>query len=116
MNTMAWILGGVIAIGSGVAGCAKLADLDRTRDRLGYSATQYRFIGASEIAASLGILAGLLSSQYRWLAIASAVALGSLMLGALLAHARMSDDAKAIAPALALLVSCTAFVVLFAAS
>ena len=69
MNTVAWILGIILAGGFGVAGVTKLLDLDRMRDHLGYSARQYRLIGLSEVAGAAGVVIGLVSRKLEWVAL-----------------------------------------------
>ncbi len=57
---------------------------------------RYRLIGAAELAAAVGVLAGLVWTAFG-LAAASAMAL--LLVGALATHRRAGDDLKHAAPA-----------------
>ncbi len=59
--------------------------------------SSYRLIGVAELAAAVGVIAGL-----RWLPIGIAAASGSaaLLLGALTFHRRSADPIQAAAPAL----------------
>ena len=61
---------------------------------------RYRLIGAAELAAAAGILAGL-----RWhpLGVAAAAGMALLLTGALITHRRAADSIKQAAPALAAL-------------
>lgn len=111
MNTVAWILGIILAGGFGIAGVTKLLDLDRAREHLGYSARQYRMIGLSEVAGAAGVVVGLVSRKLEWIALAAGIGICVLLLGALTAHARVDDDGKAIIPAVAMLVLTAAFMI-----
>ena len=111
MNTVAWVLGIILAGGFGIAGATKLLDLDRMRDHLGYSARQYRLIGLSEVAGSAGVVIGLLSRKYEWIGLAAATGFCFLLLGALIAHARVSDEGKKIIPAVVMLAITAAFMI-----
>jgi hypothetical protein len=66
------------------------------RDHLGVKPVQWRMIGALELAAVAGVVAGL-----WWPPIGVAAAIGSalLLLGAIAFHARASDSAADTAPA-----------------
>ena len=66
----------------------------------------------SEVAAAAGILIGLIWRQVEWLAVAAGVGICSLMIGALLTHARVEDDAKETAPAGVIFVLSIVFMVL----
>lgn len=58
---------------------------------------RYRLIGAAELAAAAGILAGL---WWHPLGIAAAAGMTLLLIGALITHRRAGDSAKEMAPAL----------------
>ncbi|MDB4205770.1 DoxX family protein [bacterium] len=111
MNTVAWILGIILAGGFGVAGVTKLLDLDRMRDHLGYSARQYRLIGLSEVAGAAGVVIGLVSRKFEWVALTAGAGICCLLLGALIAHARVEDESKKIIPAVVTLVVTAAFLI-----
>ena len=112
MNVAAWIIGVPLVAVFTFAGVTKVLDLDRQRERFGYSAMQYRLVGLSEVAAAAGILIGLIWRQVEWLAVAAGVGICSLMIGALLTHARVEDDAKETAPAGVIFVLSIVFMVL----
>jgi uncharacterized membrane protein YphA (DoxX/SURF4 family) len=58
---------------------------------------RYRLIGAAELAAAAGILAGL---WWHPLGVAAAAGTALLLLGALVTHRRAADSGKEMAPAL----------------
>lgn len=111
MNVVAWILGCALAGVFGFAGVTKLIDLDRSRERFGYSRSQFQLIGASELAAAVSIIVGLIWRSIEWLAVAAGVGICSLMIGALISHARLSDDARTTLPAGAMFVLAIVFMV-----
>ena len=94
------------------AGGTKVLDLDRQRERFGYTATQYRLVGLSELAAAIGMVVGLIWRQVEWIAVAAGIGICSLMIGALLTHARVEDDAKETAPAGVVFVLAIVFMIL----
>ncbi|MGV9665995.1 DoxX family protein [Nocardia niigatensis] len=80
-------------------GMGKLAAITPMRERaehLGFTTTAYRIIGALEVAAAVGVLAGLASPS---VGIAAGIGLTVLMTGAMAAHLRNRDGAMEIAPA-----------------
>ena len=85
---------------------AKLSGQARMRQsaqRFGIAWERYRLIGVAELAAAVGILAGL---RVRPLGAAAALGMALLLIGALVTHSRAGDAAKEQAPAgVALLVS-----------
>lgn len=88
-------LGAVLA----AAGAAKVTAIPQMRDRadhLGYSVTAYRLIGATEIVAVLGLVAGV--SRPR-LGLSAATGIGVLMLGAVASHRRAGDTIGEAMPA-----------------
>jgi uncharacterized membrane protein YphA (DoxX/SURF4 family) len=91
---------------------AKLTGQPRMRQsaqHFGIAWEQYRLIGVAELAATVGVLAGL---RLRPLGIAAAVGMIVLLIGALITHSRAGDAAKEQAPAgLALLVTIAYLVV-----
>ena len=81
------------------AGSIKLVGVKQSleiRDHLGVNPTQWRVIGALELAGVAGILAGL---SWAPIGIAAAVGLALLLLGAIGFHVRASDSASDSAPA-----------------
>ncbi len=99
MNVAAWILGAILIAVFAFAGATKVLDLDRQREHFGYSANQYRLIGLSEVAGAVGIVIGLIWRQVEWVALAAGTGICALMVGALITHARVEDEAKDTAPA-----------------
>ncbi len=61
---------------------------------------RYRLIGAAELAAAVGILAGL---AWPPIGVAAAAGMAVLLAGALVMHARAGDGGKEMAPALIIL-------------
>lgn len=104
----------MLAVGSAAVGGAKIADLDRTRERLGYQLNEYRMIGGAEVLAAIAIIVGLVWRRFEWVAIAAAVGLTIVAMGALIAHARVGDEGKRIVPAGALFVASVLFIVFVA--
>ncbi|MFJ2474855.1 DoxX family protein [Streptomyces sp. NPDC087659] len=94
------------------AGAPKLASGPRTRlmaEHLRVPPELLRLIGLAEIAAAIGLIAGLALSG---LGIAAAGGLAVLMAGGVLAHLRVKDPFTAAAPALAAAVVAAALVIL----
>ena len=111
MNVVAWILGIILAGAFGAAGVIKVLDRDPARKHFGYSKRQYQMIGLSELAGAGGVIIGLVSTKLEWLGIAAAVGICLLMLGALMAHARVEDEGKKVIPALAMVIVAIAYIV-----
>ena len=111
MEAFAWTLGVILAAVFGFAGVAKMLDLDRMRDRFGYTKRQYQAVGLCELAAAAGVIVGLVWKNLEWIGLAAAVGLCCLMLGALMAHARVADEGKRILPAVAMLVIAIAYMI-----
>jgi uncharacterized membrane protein YphA (DoxX/SURF4 family) len=81
-------------------GVAKLAGHPKMREsasRFGIRWRHYRLIGVAELAAALGVLAGL---WWHPLGLAAAAGMGVLLIGALITHRRAKDSGKEMAPAL----------------
>jgi uncharacterized membrane protein YphA (DoxX/SURF4 family) len=74
---------------------------------------RYRLIGAAELAAAVGLLAGL---RLRSLGIAAAVGMVLLLIGALISHARAKDAAAEQIPAGVVLLAAIAYLVVAATS
>lgn len=85
---------------------AKLSGQSRMREsaqHFGIAWERYRLIGVAELAAAVGVLAGL---RVRSLGVAAGVGMVVLLVGALITHTRAGDTAKEQAPAgVALLVT-----------
>ena len=111
MGVAAWVLVIVLAAGFAFGGITKLLDLDRARDRLGYSKRRYQLIGTAELDAAIGIVVGLMWSSLEFIAIAAGIGICALMVGALMAHARAGDETKLILPAVAMFVLSVLFMV-----
>jgi len=114
MNLVAWILGIILAGTFAVAGVTKLADLDRMREHLGYAARTYRLIGLSEVAGAAGIIVGLVWRKVEWIGVAAATGICSLMVGAMIAHARVEDEGKKVLPAAVMFVLSILFAIFLA--
>ena len=114
MNVVAWILGVVVVVAMVGAGAMKLVDRAPDRVRFGYTKSQFRVIGVAEIAAAAAIIVGLGSTKLEWIAIAAAVGVAVLMMGALMTHARVQDSGKAVIPAAVLLAASALFIMAIA--
>ena len=80
---------------------AKLAGAPAVREsaaHFGISWNRYRLISVPELAAAIGVLAGL---RVHALGVAAACGMAILLTGALIAHRRARDSIAAAAPALA---------------
>jgi len=111
MNVVAWILGIILAGAFAAGGVTKVLDLDRMREHFGYSKRKYQLIGLSEIAGATGVIVGLIWPKVEWIGVAAAIGICSLMVGALIVHARVEDEAKKIVPAMVMLVLAALFAV-----
>jgi hypothetical protein len=74
---------------------------------------RYRLIGAAELAAAAGVLAGL---WWHPLGVAAAAGMTLLLLGALITHRRAADSGKEMAPALLVLAVTLAYLAIALAS
>lgn len=81
-----------------------------TASRLGIAVTPYRLVGALQLAAAAGLLAGL---AWPPLGVAASAGLVLLMLGAATTHVRVEDPAAALLPALGCLVGAVVCLVQF---
>lgn len=82
-----------------VTGSAKLFSLAPMRARaahLQFSTRAFRMVGAAEVAATTGLLAG---RRRPGLGVASGAAASALMVGACITHLRRGDGLSAIVPA-----------------
>lgn len=88
----------VAAMGAtGGAKVAAVADMRRRAEHLGFSVQAYRLIGSLELAGVAGLVAGLAVPA---LAVAAAVGLLLMMLGAVITHLRAGDRVKETLPAI----------------
>jgi len=111
MNVLAWILGVVLAVAFGAAGLTKVLDLDRERERFGYSSLQFRLIGLWELVSGAGVIVGLAWRRLEWVGVTGAVMLMTLLCGAMITHARVEDPANKVIPAVVLFVVALVFAV-----
>ena len=93
------VLVAAAVLGSGAAKLAGAKQSTEIRDRLGVSAGLWRGIGVLEVAAAVGLAAGL---AVPGLGIAAAVGLVLLLIGAIATHVRSHDLSNAV-PAVGLL-------------
>ncbi|QSR28429.1 invasion protein [Nocardioides aromaticivorans] len=96
------VLTAVLAVPFTAIGAAKLAAVPSMRARaahVGLSVGAYRVIGALEVAAAAGLVAGFAVPLLR-----TSAALGLLLLlvGAVVAHLRVKDGLREMAPAIGL--------------
>jgi hypothetical protein len=99
MSTTTTILAVVLAALFLLVGSAKLAAVPAMRQaaaHVGMTTTHYRLLGALEVAAAAGLLAGLRNSA---LGAAASVGLILLMAGAVVVHLRSGDPAARCLPA-----------------
>lgn len=99
----------LLLIGCLLPAAAKLAGHPRMRESARHFQIpwqRYRLIGVAELAAAVGVLAGL---WWHPLGLAAAAGLAVLLVGALIVHRRAGDHGKEIAPALATLLIAVAY-------
>jgi hypothetical protein len=90
----------LLLIGCLLPAAAKLAGHPRMRESAQHFQIpwrRYRLIGAAELAAAAGVVAGL---WWHLLGVAAAAGMAILLVGALIAHRRAGDRGKEVAPAL----------------
>jgi hypothetical protein len=109
-------IGASLAVVLTLLGTAKLIAVPSMRARaahVGFSVAAYRSIGALELAAVVGLIAGL-----WWSALGVAAALGVLALttGAVVAHSRAGDPPRHWLPAIAAAALAAAYVVMAGAT
>ncbi|HET7690056.1 MAG TPA: DoxX family protein [Nocardioidaceae bacterium] len=113
--TLTYILGAILVLVFAALGGAKVAAVPSMRARaahVGFSIAAYRGIGALELLAAVGILAGVYDER---LAAAAAVGLVLLLAGAVTTHARTGDGLAEVAPGLVLSAVAAVFVALILA-
>ena len=104
MNTVLWILQGLIASMFAMTGFMKLVkskdELQNQGERMKWvesvSSRNLKFIGLLELLAALGLILPPLTGMLIWLTPLAATGLSINMIGAMLLHIRRGDDAKAI--------------------
>ena len=104
MNTVLWILQGLIASMFAMTGFMKLVkskdELQNQGERMKWvesvSSRNLKFIGLLELLAALGLILPPLTGMLIWLTPLAATGLSLNMIGAMLLHIRRGDDAKAI--------------------
>ena len=114
MNVAAWIVGAILMAIFTLSGVSKLLDIGQmpaARGKFGYRKRDFRLIGLAELAGVAGLVIGLVRFSLEYIAIAAALGLAIVMFGALMAHARVEDEGKDIAPAAVVLVLTILFIV-----
>jgi uncharacterized membrane protein YphA (DoxX/SURF4 family) len=104
MNTVLWILQGLIAVMFAMTGFMKLVksknELQNQGERMKWvesvSGRNLKFIGLLELLAALGLILPPLTGILIWLTPLAATGLALNMIAAMLLHIRRRDDAKAI--------------------
>ncbi|MET7986634.1 DoxX family protein [Streptomyces sp. NPDC005281] len=99
MSTLTVVMAVLLATVFLPLGAAKLAAVATMRQaaaHVGMSTTHYRLLGASEVAAAVGLLAGLRITAFG---VAAATGLILLMTGAVVVHLRSGDPAASCLPA-----------------
>src|SRR4051794_12902260 len=74
--------------------------MQASAEHFGIEWPRYRLIGVAELAAAIGLIAGLV---WRPLGVAAAAGMAILLAGALLMHQRAGDSPKHMAPAIVVL-------------
>lgn len=101
MTALAWITGLLLLLGFGMAGQAKVMQQQMMLDsaeHLGFSPSQYRLIGAAEMAGAIGVLLGRLVDGLSGLGLLAAIGLVLVGVGALFFHVRAKDSVKDMLP------------------
>lgn len=92
----------------GSAKLAKAPSMVARAEHVGFTAREYQYIGAAELAGAAGVAAGL---WFTPLGLAAGVGLVVLLLGALVTHVRQGDGPVEIAPAVLFVLAALAYVV-----
>jgi DoxX-like family len=82
--------------------------MQASADHFGIEWPRYRLIGVAELAAAIGLLAGLV---WHPLGVAAAAGMAILLAGALVMHLRAADSLKHMTPALVILLATIVFLV-----
>jgi hypothetical protein len=100
MNTVSIVMSCMLAVLVVALGLPKIfqqSTMVARFQRLGYSVRICQAIGALEVAAAVGLVAGI---WWRPLGIAAAVGLVALLIGATVSHLRAGDGLKEVVPAI----------------
>jgi hypothetical protein len=114
MSTTTIVLAVLLAAVFLLVGSAKLAAVPAMREaaaHVGMTVTHYRLLGALEVAAAVGLLAGL---RFTALGVAASAGLVLLMVGAVVVHLRSGDPATRCLPAVVVGVLAAVHLVLLA--
>jgi len=110
MNTVIWILQGLIAIMFAMAGFMKIIKPKeelKKQDRMAWvsdvSSSNLKMIGVLELLAAIGLIVPQLTGIQGWLTPLAAVGLAFTMIGALALHLRRGDGSQALVPDVMLL-------------
>jgi uncharacterized membrane protein YphA (DoxX/SURF4 family) len=110
MNTIIWILQGLIALMFAMAGFMKLSKPKEELGKLGrmawvsdVSSSNIKLIGSLEILAAIGLIVPQVTGIQSWLTPVAALGLAFIMIGALVLHYRRGDGKQAILPTVMLL-------------
>lgn len=104
MSVVVTVLSIFLAVAFLAAGVAKLMGVEvlrKSAEHLGLPFSTFRVIGVLEVAGTAGLIAGF---WYWPLAVAAAIGLGTLMIGAVYYHRKAKDAVGETAPAAALAV------------
>lgn len=103
MNTLIWILQGLIALMFAMAGFMKLSKPKEELKKQGsmawvsdVSSSNLKLIGALELLAAIGLIVPQLTGILSWLTPVAALALVFTMIGALSLHIRRGDGRQAL--------------------
>jgi uncharacterized membrane protein YphA (DoxX/SURF4 family) len=103
MNTLIWILQGLIALMFAMAGFMKLSKPKEELKKQGsmawvsdVSSSNLKLIGALELLAALGLILPQVTGIQSWLTPVAALALVFTMIGALSLHIRRGDGRQAL--------------------
>ena len=116
LNVAIVVFGALTALFMLGGGVGKVTGQPAMRESAQHFAIQwerYRFLGVVEIAAAVGVVAGL---WLNGLGLAAGVGVTALMVGAVLYHLRFGDPAKRTVPALVALAASAAYVAFQAAA
>jgi uncharacterized membrane protein YphA (DoxX/SURF4 family) len=108
MNTALWVAQGLLAAGFLLAGGNKLF---RSKDQLvkqmkwaeGFEVNRIKLIAGLEVVGAAGLVLPVSTGVLPWLTPLAAIALGVIMVGAVVTHLRIKEYPQAAAPAILLL-------------
>jgi DoxX-like protein len=110
-----YLVAAILALAFGVHGVMMVFAVPFMRAAaasVGFSVAKYRLIGALEVAAAIGVIAGLVVPV---LGIAAGTGLVALMVAALIVHVRNSDSVRRMVPAIVLGLTALGYVALLLA-